>query len=329
MRQFLPSKHGILVPKYIEGQLDTPSVGVCGYVKWELRRGGKVIRDSGGFHKNLITTKGMDLMATNTPNTLTSNAGVGSGATAPTNADTNLQAQVGTNVGRSATLANAYVAGPPDYWYRQYQYKFLEANANGNLSEFATFGDAGNTKIFARQLLKDNLGNPTVITKTNLDQLWITYEVRVYPPTADVNSVVTISGVNYDVTTRPMQVSAANAWGYWLQNGPLTAFRAGSKESNALLLRTAASNFLDSEASQVSQTAYVAGSFYLETQALWDLTQGNYPSGIGGIGSYYGSDFGYAASYQMFQQVFPTTKIPKTNTKKLTLFMRKGWARYP
>jgi hypothetical protein len=320
----------ILIARHMEGLLDAPKIGFAGYVKWELVRNGKVIKDSGGFHPNVITNIGMNRIAVETLDISTAQAGVGSGATAPAITDIALQAAVGTKVGRSGVLNNAYVAGPPDYWFRQHQYKFLEANANGNLSEFATFSSAGGTPIFSRQLLKDNLGNPTVITKTATDQLWITYEIRCYPPTADVNSVVTISGVNYDVTTRPMQVSSADAWGSLLANGMNTAARVGTKEANVLLARTGvASNFTSSDGTQIAQTAYVADSYFLEMKDEWSLTDVNYATGVGAIASVYGNNFGFSSAYQCFQHVFTTTKIPKTNTKKLDLFLRRSWARYP
>lgn len=316
----------VLIRRYLEGQLDAPNIVMKGFVKWELVRNGRVIRDSGGFHPNVITNVGMDSIgAYVTIDTATTQAKVGTGSAAPAITDVNLQTPIGTAVTRSAVLSNTYTAGPPDYWARQHQYKFLEANANGNLTEFGTFNSA---TMFSRQLLKDGTGTPTTITKTATDQLWITYEIRLYPPTVDVNSVVTISAVNYDVTTRPMQVNGASAWGAFIWAG-LTTQRAQTKESNALLSRTAASDFGNQDQSTIVDTAYVSGNYYIETQTVWDITNANYPSGIGAIAHFYGSNSGFSSSYQMFQHVFVTTKIPKTNTKKLTLFLRRSWGRYP
>jgi hypothetical protein len=195
------------------------------------------------------------------------------------------------------------------------------------LTEFGTFNGA---TMFSRQLLKDGTGTPTTITKTATDQLWITYEIRLYPPTVDVNSVVTISAVNYDVTTRPMQVNGASAWGAFIWAG-LTTQRAQTKESNVLLSRTAVSDFAggSQDQSTITDTPYVSGNYYIETQTVWDITTANWPSGIGCIAHFYGSNSGFSTSYQMFQHAFVTTKIPKTNTKKLTLFLRRSWGRYP
>lgn len=318
----------VMIRRFMDGQTETPAIGLTGYVKWELVRAGKVIKDSGGFHKNTIVTSGMDRIVTNSLDNLDAFAGVGTGSAAPAVTDVALQTPLGTQVGRSSILGGAYVVGPPDYWNRQMQYKFLEANANGNLTEFGTFDNAAH--LFSRQLLKDNTGTPITITKTNLDQLWITYELRAYIPTADVISTVTISGIVYDVTTRAMQANGSSAWGSFLAVGVANTVRVGTKESNVLLSRTAASDFPNQDTiTDLGGTAYVAGNFYQEEQIKWDVGSANYPTGIGAIASFYGFNSGFGANYQMFQQVFPTTKLPKTNVKTLILFMRRHWARYP
>lgn len=316
----------VLIRRYLDGEGPNAQSAVAGYVKWELRRNGQVIKDSGGFHKNLIVNSGMNAIAATNMDTNMSSAAVGVSATAPAVTDTALGSQLGTAVTRDSFPASAYVAGPPDYWYRQSLYKFLEPNANGNLTEFGVFNGV---TMFARQLLKDGTGSPTVITKTSSDQLWITYEFRIYPPTADVASVVTISGINYDVTTRAFQVDKPSAWGNYISLGETGALVVGTKESNVLLARAGVfSDYPANDGATVTNVAYAAGSFFRERQIVWDVGQANYATGIGSMAQLYGIST-VTATVQMFQHAFPTTKIPKTNTKKLTLFARHSWARYP
>lgn len=304
-----------------------------GYFKWELVRAGKVIRDSGGFYKNLITDIGMNSMATD-PLTYMNQAKVGTSAVAPNVADAGCTTPIGPYVVHDTETGVVYVPGPPEYHKKTYTYKWTEAQSNGNLTEIAIHMVSGGTPCFAHQLFKDNLGVPTVIAKTNLDQLFVTYEWRIYIPQADVNSVVSISGVNYDVTARPCNVTnAGDAWGSMVLNGPAGAstIRANSGEPNALVARNASPNvfnIFNTDATDLSQTLYVNGNYYVEHKYVWDIAVANYATGIGLIALHSaGSSVNPTASYYQF--VFPTTKIPKTNVKKLTLFIRRYWVRYP
>ena len=173
-------------------------------------------------------------------------------------------------------------------------------------------------------------GTPTEITKTSSDQLWITYQVRVYIPTVDVDSVVTISGVDYDVTTRPLNTSNISGWGGFITVGPVGGWFAGSKESNVLLTRTSEANPSGSGyAGDGTLTSYVSGNYYLENKGVWAVDAANYTTGIGTIFTCSGASSGSGTGVMMFQHCFVTDKIPKTNTKTLTLFTRKSWARYP
>lgn len=329
MTDFVPSRFGILVPRHKEFQLESPKPGVKGYVKWELIRGGKVIRDSGGFHENLITDKGLNLASAMSFETLTNVAAVGTGATAPAVTDTDLQSRLGTAVGSSGVVGSGLTAISPEYVYRQKQFRFLEGNANGNLTEFATFADGSTNFIFSRQLLKDITGTPTVITKTSLDQLWITYEFRIYPPVADIVTTVVISGVTYDITIRTIGVNATglNQWDSWIIAGPVNPFAIQSGESNALVGRNADYGGF-TENAHLLDTAYVNGNFYKETQKTFDLGESNFATGIGTFAVWDGSS-GNGVVHALFQVAFTTTKIPKDATKKLILYFRRHWARYP
>lgn len=320
--------------RFPEAQLDTETFRVQGFYKWELRREGKVIRDSGGWHRNLITNTGMDRLADD-PFTFMNQAKVGTNPAAPLVTDAGCGTPIGPFVVFDTETGVAYVAGPPEYLRKTRTYKWLEAQANGNLTEFAMHMVSGGIPCFAHQLLKDALGNPTVVVKTNLDQLFITYEWRVYPPAADVNSVVSISAVNYDVTARPCNVSSVSeGWSKIVVNGPSDAnggIRSNSGEPNALVARNAqpsVGNIFNTDATDLTRTLYVAGNWYVEHKCVWDIGVANYATGIGLIAHHAGGSSVNPVG-AVYQFVFPTLKIPKTNVKKLTLFIRKSWARFP
>lgn len=324
----------IIAGRFPEAELPGPRLGIRGFFKWELKRAGKVIRDSGGFYPNLITNIGMDRLGIGPdPLTFMNQAKVGTSPVAPTFADAGCTTPIGPYVIHDTETAPTYVAGPPEYWRKTYTYKWVEAQSNGNLTEIALHMVSAGTPVFAHQLFKDALGNPTVIVKTNLDQLFVTYEWRIYIPAADVNSVVSISGVNYDVTARPCNTTSADAWGNLTLNGPAdaTSIRGNSGESNVLVARVASpnvNNIFNTDASDLSRTLYVNGNYYVENKYVWDIAQANYPTGIGLIAiSSAGGSVNPSGNYYQF--CFVTTKLPKTNVKKLTLFIRRSWVRYP
>lgn len=320
----VPRGPEIHVPKYLEAQVEAP-VGFAGYIGWELRRKGKVIRSSGGLTHNLLVDQGLEGMTGISVLNMVAQAQMGTGATAPNVADVNLQAPVATAM-RPNTLAvnSSYVAGPPDYWYRRYTYNFTELFANGNLTEIGIFSNTGVMMI--RQLLKDGTGTPTTVTKTNTDQLLITFEIRCYPPTADVASVVNISGVNYDVVTR-----AANVTGGWQETMKAPLFNdsmgAYALETDVLGVRAGTPAGAATNSTDHSLTPYIAASHYFENKEVWDVGSANYATGIGSIMWFFGSPSLFT-NVPLFQCNF-APKIPKVNTKKLTLFVRRSWARYP
>src|SRR5690606_9484008 len=75
------------------------------------------------------------------------------------------------------------------------------------------FSAAEGGTMWNRQLFRDELGNPTAITKTNEDQLRVTYEYRVYPPWDDVVQEIEVNGVPTEVVNRPQAVDSSGSWG--------------------------------------------------------------------------------------------------------------------
>lgn len=311
----------ILVPHFIDAELIAPTAKVQGLVGWKLIRGGKVIRDSGGLSPNLIVDTGLDSLGSITALTaFITYMNVGTGSTVPANTQTALVAEIGTARQTGGGAVSAYVAGTNDYWYERMTYSFTELFANGNLTEVALFQNGAGAPMFMRQLLKDNTGTPTTITKTNLDQLQITYEWRWYFPTADDVTSITFSGVTYTVTTRVQGVTGMTNI-IWL--GPNS--NAGSTsvaETNVLVARNATvGSYIDSDSNSVS--AYTNGNYYREYQSIYNIGSANFATGIGML-----LHFKVYNNYGMFQSSF-SPKIAKTNTKKLTLNTRRYWSRYP
>jgi len=58
-------------------------------------------------------------------------------------------------------------------------------------------------------LIRDNLGNPTSFPVLSDEQFEGTYELRFYAPESDVVADISLSGVPYTTTTRPLRVTTA------------------------------------------------------------------------------------------------------------------------
>lgn len=301
-------------PMLFEGWFDVKLIHAkTGFVKKHLR------------FRNLIVDAALDALGGgNSPNGMTQYMAVGTGGTAPANANTALQTEIGTRVART-NLGNT--SGPSfTYWNVKLQATFLEANANGTLTEVGLFSASAGGTMWTRQLFKDGTGTPTAITKTASDQLQITYELRLYSPTVDATGVVVISAVNYNYVVRAADITNSTRWG----SAPIlnAVFNAASNcsviETDVLGTTSGIPAGTQTGSSSSSVAVYTNGTFVRDHTYVYEPGVANYATGIGSMllgtpGS---------ACLPPFQCSF-SPKIPKDSTKRLTFVQRLRWGRYP
>jgi hypothetical protein len=301
--------------------------------------------------KNLITDAALNALNNTTVGTFIGGSGTlgfmgcGTGAVAPTNADTTLGAEIApassNRTNSNGGIGEVFGAGPANaYWFRKTTYNFVEAQANGNLTEIGLFTASSGGTMWCRQLLKDGTGTPTVVVKTAADQLRVTYEVRFYSPADVTVNPIAISGTNYSVTTRAIHIDGSRLWGHDNTNfSVMVGFKGdnansvnmiNSIDTNVLAAQTAA-NPVGSifQPTSVTKSAYVAGNFFLDYTVIWDPGVSNPVGGVGGV--LFRCDLGgstITTANCQFQMAF-TPKLPKDNTKRLTLVMRLSWGRGP
>lgn len=251
--------------------------------------------------------------------------GVGTGGSDPTPAQTSLDAQVGGRTRNNGGFLSTTAAGNGWlYWYTRTTWVFTEAEANGNLTELGGFlSSSGGTMVF-RQLFRDALGTPVVVTKTASDQLRIIYEFRHYLPATVSGAALTIGGVEYQVDSRPSSASQQVTWA-----PALTSFGAWS--TNPALIRAWENPWTggitagwpsgaSALASALTHAAYVAGSLVRETEVRWEPGVANYTNGIACVNAQppMGGD-----SYVVFNI---TPRIPKLDTQRLLLTVQTSIA---
>ncbi len=279
------------------------------------------------WQQNLITNNGMEQLKTSAVSSR-DYCHVGTGSAVPAFTDTTLQTWRAATSTLNGPDATGIVVTPAYYYYARRVYRFAAGAASGNLSEVGlASGGSSSSALFARALIRDSGGNPTTITVLPDEVLDVTYEVRAYADTSDVAGSVVIGGVTYTTTCRRAMLSGGNQYtnrflfGQWFQSdfsdetgtyvyagtvGPVTGQPSGERQQNSY------------NASGTLSPGPV-GSYYMDTTAAWELSQGNV---AGGVRSYMpGSQFG------AFQVQFDPA-LPKDATKRLTLTFRWSWERY-
>lgn len=328
-------RNGILV-RHPEIEIITPSPRLEGRISWALGKftgPNQYVKQRGEEIRNLITDAGLDFINNQRVSTASTYIAVGTGSSTPIVSQTALDAEIG-RVNRRTTGDSTVVSGASFlYWSIKFVYLFIEAEANGNLTEVGFFNQASTGTMWARQLFKDIGGSPTTITKTSSDQLQVTYEIRLYSPTVDATQTgLVISGTSYNITTRARAINTGLIWGF--DNGNNSGFLvlAGTIFTNpggrafdgstALGPTTGGLSGTSAPASTSVAGSYSNGNFYRDITMKWEPVDGNLSGGIGGFHTYGGG------TTEMFQSVF-TPAFAKDATKRLTLVVRCAWARYP
>lgn len=314
----------ILVPKFkiIEAKNAIERrATMAGFFKLEAVRPDGTRRLLADWFPNIITNAGLN--AIGTLSTWMAACRVGAGSAVPSALDTNLQSHIaGTTDIRSHNVAAQ--ATPPYYSSATRVYRFAQGVAAGNLQEIGVATQAGNSTgvLFSRALILDSGGSPTTITVLSDEVLDATYQVRVYPPTADVTGTVNIGGVDYDYTVRAASVTDTSYWYLPASagGGGLFSSRFGQGSLGAITSSPSGTNVL----LNATPAAYTDGSLTRRTQVTCGLDDGNF-GGINWALTTFGSPGGNSSLGRM--QVGFDALIPKDNTTTLTLEFSITWAR--
>ncbi|MCK9513663.1 MAG: hypothetical protein M0R28_20900, partial [Pigmentiphaga sp.] len=204
-RIWIPEAPFIHRRRLIEGELRAPKARIQGIMTAELvhARTGLIARSL--TFPNLITDAGLDGIGSSTIGAMTSYCGVGTGNSAPAVGQTALDAQVIRTNSTGGFAEERGVDGGLAYTWWKRTRVFTTAQANATLAEIGFFSASSGGTMFARQLIKDELGDPTTITKTDEYELRVTYEVRWYLP-GDTEYSALIDGVSQTIRTRPARV---------------------------------------------------------------------------------------------------------------------------
>lgn len=259
--------------------------------------------------KNLIVDTGLNNASTKDISLLVAKCSVGSSSDTPTTSDTALGQQVGSYTPVVTSTCNHSSGNPVWYTYSRYTYTFPVGSVTGDLREIGFFDYSDN--MFSHALLKDGAGNPTTVTVLADEQLFVTYEVRKYPLSADQTGsfILAINGADtsFTYTARPALINTNETYRYWYgshQLGVDTDIVAYESQTLGTVTGTPTGTAV---AGSGTIDTYAAGSFKSTLNCVFDPSIANFTNGIGSMMLSNG-----------FQVSF-NPPIPKTSDRRLFL----------
>jgi hypothetical protein len=292
-----------------------------------IKRGDGKTEETGWF-KNLILNQGLDRLGST--GQVISYGQVGSGTNAPAITDTQLQTYVASSEAQFVA-SSATNSGSPDYYAElTWAFRFPQGSVVAIISEVGVGWDnSAGANLFSRALILDGLGNPTTLSVTAEDELFVYYRLRIYPPLTDVTGSLTIGSASYPYTIR---LANANNFGvsiFTLSSaetfsgyGYAYTYQAGATLGSITDSGLSGSYTNNPSPSSASAPPSSSGVYRRDISYTWGINDGNGPGGFQGI------LFGVGQSYAPFVfQMYFNDLIPKNNTKQFNLTMRFSWAR--
>lgn len=310
---WLPKKE-IVLP------LPNPRVGFRGFFKLDAIRPDGRVRPLTDWFPNLVTDVGLNRIGTGS---YLSACHVGTNNTTPTVSDTALAGwRAGTTTVQASSTGNTTIS--PYYCWKRITYRFGTAGqASGNIAEvgIATQAALAGSILFSRALVLDEFGVPTTVTVLGDEVLDVTYELRLYPPLADVTGTMTVSGSgDHTYTLRASGVTTNILWGYYLGSTASMSHRDNELDVyNGNIGTITQSPSGNAAGTGLGNAAYGNNNLYRDATGGYGLNYGNLVGGIKSVR--------YETTLGAFQyQLDPV--IDKTDIKTLTLTQRVLWGRY-
>lgn len=313
--------------RYIELEASTPKVHIGGEFRAVVSRADGSVKSDTGYFKNLVLDSGLNRMGSGLANAFMY---VSTNNTAPSVSDTGMGAtyySTSNTSGVSSPTGWGVAAATPPYFGTAYQTRrFAIGTLSGTFSSVGIGWDASNN-IFAKSLVVDGLGAPTTFSVGIDEQLDLTYRWRTYVPDADYAHVATISGVNYDITTRGAHVTSSDSnFGVYNALAAAVSFTNNFGGSTSCAYNGAIGSATGFPSGTVassgtgSTAAYVNNSLSRSGTLTMTTAQGNLAGGISALRAKF-SNLGY--TFQM--GISPP--IPKDDTKTLVLNFTASWGR--
>lgn len=320
---------GILVPvaphilkrRYIEGEVSVSRAAMSGRFRLLAYAANGLLRQDTGFFDNLVLDAGLNRWGTGA---IILGAAIGSGTSTPLANQTQLDSLIAYSTTLQSEVGAAQATAP--YFYTLTTTWRFTFGSNQTIREVGV--GWASTTMFSRARVVDPGGTPTDISMLAGETLDVVYQLRMYPPTADFAATLAISGTNYDIVGRAINVDQAISFTS-PGNAGVSIRRDVAINPHSATAYTGVIGAIDgtptgtpTATGSVSNPAYSNNSLQRTTTLSAGLNDGNMAGGIGALAVYWsGTNIGYQYSY--------TPKLPKDNTKTMTLGFTHSWARRP
>jgi len=208
MNIYVPEQKKLVVPVGL-------GLGMKGFMRMQVWRPDQVInrcRIDTGWFPNKLLNSGRNQMSQRSD--WMNYAQVGTNNTPALATDTGLLSRVaGTSTIQSNS--NGTQGSAPYYGWKRKTFRFGVGAGHGGfpISEGGVGWSATGANLISRALILDPITQLETTVSPLVDELLdLSYELRYYPPLADVNQSVTLDGLNYDVITRASEVTSSSYW---------------------------------------------------------------------------------------------------------------------
>lgn len=272
---------------------------------------------------NLVTNAGLEYLAAGgSIDSIIEYLGVGTGTTAPVVGDTALETPEGAR-SNTGGIADVFEVGDGNAYVEITRIRSIGFDAEVQLTELGFFDAATDGTMWTRQLFRDDLGDPTVVTVTEEQTLRVAYTWRVNLQLTPSTVALEIDEVEVDVAGRAYKVDgdAYAAAGIAVELGlvDVTPALFQAFESNELPALTA--ELTEGEAADsVEAVAHAGGTFVRDVDVVFEAETAVFETGIGAIVAWPFN--GAPAIVHTFDP-----KIPKDDTVRFTFRTRMTYAR--
>lgn len=196
-------------------------VGIAGEVRCVVTKADGTVRLDTGFQKNLILNQGLDFFGGGKGSNLFARCAIGSGNSAPTSTQTQLDAFIATATGTLYGNKYGYVDDGSGLYKTNVVYKYrFEGLGNINIGEMGLVSNGStstNYYLGTRAQAKDGSGLPTTISLNTGETLDIYYKVWQVFSTADTTYTINVlddigGSVPYKVICRLAKVGDRDSY---------------------------------------------------------------------------------------------------------------------
>lgn len=304
----------------------------AGEVRFVVENNGVKKLDT-GFNKNIILNQGLHFFGGNNGNDMTTYCLVGSGNSAPTVTQNQLDNCVAGEQQQVFAASHSYTPDASNTYKCSLTRKYVFTTLAGqNISEVglaSQYSSPSSNYLCTRALVKDASGNPAVLSLITGDTLTIYYKLWAVHSTLDTDQVISMSdgfggSENYNVKSRLAGVGDEK-YSSLLSSKFNTSINSCQFYTGNLVAIT---GYLDGSigvASSVSIDAY-ANDFSRTIRIKANTSTGNGSMRSILLAQNNGNTFGLRQI--RFGRVSDDAPIYKNNTKELTIPIKFTWGRY-